>query len=1491
MKPVKLICFISLMLCAINAFGAEGETILFKEDFGGNSLNDPPYGSPPLPDGVIDGLLYSSHLWDMKKNGYSIRKEAIKRATYQGNHTYNGWYAEFGDHTHEGDLTRGNFLQIDLDYKEATFYNVKVDDLCEHTDLVFSFWGHPVNASVNAPVTLTIEDENGNVLNSEKFYINCKEYKWQYFSMPFTVPEGQTSIVYRVFSGAGGNGGDFALDDIEIKLKTPPVEVNMPDDSLCMGSNFTIKAKFDNSNSSYIEPVTYTWYKNTTKDYTKNWEKVGKGPTLSFENLSEVEAGYYKVQVSSAGVESNFSLCESASDIVPILVKRCDIDTTLYDTICYGETYEFAGQTLSETGIYTDTLVNHLGGDSVISLELTVLDEILPTVLKKRICEGESYTYESSSLTKAGEYEFKFTSEAGCDSIVILSLDVADVVTKTIEETICEGESYKFGTQVLTTPGTYKETFTSVAGCDSIVTLTLKVAEVSYKDIEETICEGTAYKFGTQVLTTSGIYKETFTSAAGCDSIVTLTLKVAEVRYKDVEETICEGTAYKFGTQVLTTSGIYKETFTSAAGCDSIVTLTLKVVDVATKNIEETICEGTAYKFGTQVLTTSGIYKETFTNAAGCDSIVTLTLKVAEVSYKDIEETICEGASYKFGTQVLTTPGVYKETFTNAAGCDSIVTLTLKVAEVSYKDIEETICEGSAYKFGTQVLTTPGVYKETFTNTAGCDSIVTLTLKVAEVSYKDIEETICEGIAYKFGTQVLTTSGIYKETFTNAAGCDSIVTLTLKVAEVSYKDIEETICEGTNYKFGTQTLSSSGIYKETFTSVDGCDSIVTLTLKVADVYNKTIEEFICEGDSYKFGTQTLSSSGTYKETFTSVDGCDSIVTLTLKVGEISRVAVKEAICEGQSFVFGTQTLTSTGEYVETFTNVAGCDSIVTLTLNVAKNSATAIEETICEGESYTLGEKTYSTAGTYEETFTNAAGCDSVVTLTLKVAEVNKVAIEETICQGGSYTFGKKTYATAGTYVETFTNVAGCDSIVTLTLKVAPKSTNAIEETICEGESFVFGTQTLSSAGKYKETFTNAAGCDSVVTLTLKLAKISRTAIKETICEGQTFVFGTQTLNAAGEYVETFTNVAGCDSIVTLTLNVAKHSTNAIEETICEGESYKFGSKTYNAAGTYEEVFTNAAGCDSIVTLTLKMAKIDYVTVEETICEGDYYRFGKKRLNAAGEYVETFKNILGCDSVVTLVLKVTDKVYSNIEETICRGDVYVFGDRTLKNPGQYKATFTSSTGCDSIVTLDLKVTESSKSTIREMICEGETYEFGSQTLTETGKYEETYVSANGCDSVVTLYLTVVKPHIVEFNDTIKEGAIYKRNGFYIDSYEVGENVFTHEGVNRYGCDSIVTLNLFVIEKVVRPDVIPAKFMTPNGDGIRDTWEIENLSYYSKYTVKIFNRWGKLLVTYTNEYPGWDGYYLGHPQPSTDYWFEIDLEETDTQKVGSFTLLR
>lgn len=258
-----LFAFHVLSVFAADLICSEG-TVLFREDFGGNSVSDPPLG-PELPAGAVS-LHFSEHQWSKLKNGYDIRKEAIKRAGNGTNHVYSGWYADFGDHTHENDLTRGYFMVIDLDRINATFYNTKVTNLCENTNLTFSFWGRSLNASADAPVSITIEDTRGNVLAKKEFILSSKVYAWTQFSLPFSVPEGETSVIYRVYSGDGtGNGGDLALDDIEVRLCKAPVEVNKPDDKLCLGSDFTLKATFDNTDLSYVEPLTYTWYKNNEK--------------------------------------------------------------------------------------------------------------------------------------------------------------------------------------------------------------------------------------------------------------------------------------------------------------------------------------------------------------------------------------------------------------------------------------------------------------------------------------------------------------------------------------------------------------------------------------------------------------------------------------------------------------------------------------------------------------------------------------------------------------------------------------------------------------------------------------------------------------------------------------------------------------------------------------------------------------------------------------------------------------------------------------------------------------------------------------------------------------------------------------------------------------------------------------------------------------------------------------------------------------------------
>ena len=79
----------------------------------------------------------------------------------------------------------------------------------------------------------------------------------------------------------------------------------------------------------------------------------------------------------------------------------------------------------------------------------------------------------------------------------------------------------------------------------------------------------------------------------------------------------------------------------------------------------------------------------------------------------------------------------------------------------------------------------------------------------------------------------------------------------------------------------TQTLTAAGSYTELFTSVDGCDSTVVLTLTVNPLYNETDAVAICDGDSYTFGTQTLTAAGTYTEVFPSMAGCDSTVVAVL----------------------------------------------------------------------------------------------------------------------------------------------------------------------------------------------------------------------------------------------------------------------------------------------------------------------------------------------------------------------------------------------------------------------------------------------------------------------------------------------------------------------------------------------------------------------------------------------------------------------------------
>jgi gliding motility-associated-like protein len=147
------------------------------------------------------------------------------------------------------------------------------------------------------------------------------------------------------------------------------------------------------------------------------------------------------------------------------------------------------------------------------------------------------------------------------------------------------------------------------------------------------------------------------------------------------------------------------------------------------------------------------------------------------------------------------------------------------------------------------------------------------------------------------------------------------------------------------YTVTTSLASSPGI----------CPTTDQINVTVYPQFNTSLNISICDGDTYAFNGQNLTTSGTYQASLLSVNGCDSIVNLILNVNPLSNVIIDTSICQGTSFTIGGQNLVNSGQYTFTFQNQNGCDSVVVLNLNVFQlPSITSTSATVCSGETAIL---------------------------------------------------------------------------------------------------------------------------------------------------------------------------------------------------------------------------------------------------------------------------------------------------------------------------------------------------------------------------------------------------------------------------------------------------------------------------------------------------------------------------------------------------------
>ncbi|MFN8283151.1 MAG: Ig-like domain-containing protein [Chitinophagales bacterium] len=1275
-----------------------------------------------------------------------------------------------------------------------------------------------------------------------------------------------TSVTNQIITLAAANGCDSIITVNVVVLNSDTVVTNR---TICQGGVVDIGGHLYNTAGTH-----YIAFQNAQCSGTVQLNLTVNGPSTSTETRTICDGEVVTVagQVfSTAGTftvtTANSLGCDSI--ITLTVVVNPNSNTTIDSTICVGSSVTIGGQTFASTGNYSVALQNTAGCDSTVSLNLIVIASGDTTDVTRTICEGDSTTVGGQTFTTAGTYYINSTNP-NCTNVTALTVVVNAISRTTVDKSICVGQAVTVGGQTFTTSGTYTVTLQNSTGCDSIVTLNLNVTQggdyteldtticfgnsVTYAGqtfsktgryqiiypngdcrdtillvltvnpvynitIDSTICEGNTVTVGGNAYGLTGNYQVRLTSASGCDSIVNLNLTVNPIKRTNVDAVICLGQSVTVGGQIYTTSQTGTIiTLTTTKGCDSIITLNLTVLNNDTIVTNRTICDGDFTTVGNQDFYSEGTYYIPFQNGQ-CTGTVQLNLTVNPNTASILNQEICQGDVFVIAGRVYATEGTYTLAVPNSLGCDSIITLNLTVNPKVTTTIDSSICRGDSVVIGSKAYKTTGTFTTLLQTSKGCDSTVVLNLIVLDNGDTTrLTRTICDNDSVVVNGQTYTTAGVYYIDVANA-NCTNIIELTVVVKPTSSTVLDKNICEGESIVVGGQTFNTTGTYVVTLQNSTGCDSIVTLNLNVYDGGGKTqLDTAICEGSAVTYAGQTFSKTGTYQIVYPN-GVCRDTILLNLTVHPTQETTIDETICEGQTYTIGGNSYGLTGFYTATLTSATGCDSIVHVNLTVNPVKRTNVDAVICQGESVNVGGQVITTSVTNQIiTLAAANGCDSIITVNVVVLNSDTVVTNRTICQGGVVDIGGHLYNTAGTHYIAFQN-AQCSGTVQLNLTVNGPSTSTETRTICDGEVVTVAGQVFSTAGTFTVTTANSLGCDSIITLTVNVAPESPVTIDSTVCLGRTVIIGGQVFGSTGTYTINLQNAAGCDSTVTLNLVVltSNGDTTKVTRTICEGDSTTVSGQTFTTAGTYY-VSSTTAGCTNLTEVTVVVNAISRTTVDKSICIGQAVTVGGQTFTTSGTYTVTLQNSTGCDSIVTLNLNVTQGGdHTEVDSTICFGGSVTYAGQTFSTTGRYQIIYPNG-DCRDTILLVLTVNPVYNITIDSTICEGNTVTIGSNAYGLTGNYQVRLTSASGCDSIVNLNLTVNPIKRTNVDAVICLGQSVTVGGQIYTTSQTGTIITL---TTTKGCDSIITLNLTVLnnDTIVSNRTICEGDFTQVGDSI------------------------------------------------------------------------
>ncbi|MCB0568829.1 MAG: gliding motility-associated C-terminal domain-containing protein [Phaeodactylibacter sp.] len=1197
---------------------------------------------------------------------------------------------------------------------ETNTITVTASNICgEVTQLV------PITVTPLPVLSVLLGDQiicQGELADLEVYVENATSFSWSNGppTPAITVSPAQTTV----YTATASNQCLTLQEDIVVEvLPLPSLDVIQGGQDICLGESATLDVFAENADFLSWNIGSNNAQITVTPNQTTQYIATAGNICGSVNETITVEVLPPPVLTVLQGSQS---ICQGQSATLSVDVQN--EDNLSWNT---GSNNPSITVSPAQDQSFTVTASNTCGQVDT-TLEVIITPPPSFTVLQgeQDICEGDSLTlaidpeFASQVLWSGGSTDTSITVSPtqnttydvlvsnGCGqadtafNIGVSPLPVLNILDGS--QDICAGQSATLNVEpfnedalswstgatdtTLTVSPAQTETYVAVAsntcGQDS-AQITITVNPTFEAPLSLEACPGATVTYAGQVLAPGDSQSFTFSSLAGCDSVVNVNVLELPDFENDLSLQACTGSTAMYNGMQLPPGTMQSFVFTAANGCDSTVNVTVQEVNIIQESLALQTCPGTTIDYSGTPLAPGDSQDFTFVGQSGCDSIVTVTVAALPVFETSLTLEACTGTTVDYNGTALQPGDSQSFVFTAANGCDSTVNVSVMELPAFDTNLSFDACSGSSIDYNGNAITAGDSQSFVFPASNGCDSTVNVSVLELPTFETSLTLEACSGTAVDYNGAALLPGDSQPFLYTAANGCDSTVNVSVMELPVFESELSLEACSGTTATYAGVALSPGDSQSFVFPATNGCDSTVNVSVLELPTFETSLTLEACSGTAVDYNGTSLLPGDSQPFLYTAANGCDSTVNVSVMELPTYEQDLNLQACTGFTVNYNGMTLNPGDAQSFTFSTQNGCDSVVNVTVTEVNVLEENLEFDACPGNTVSYNGATLSPGDIQDFTFTSQSGCDSIVTVSVIELPTYSSNLTLEACTGTSTMYNSVVLFPGDTQPFILVAANGCDSVVNVTVQELETFEQGLQLEACPGASVTYAGESLGPGDNQIFTLAAQNGCDSVVNVSVLELPTFEQDLALQACVGTTISYNGTVLAPGDNQSFILTAANGCDSTVNVSVTGVDIFETSLELSACSGTSATYNGALLPAGSTQDFTFTSQIGCDSIVTVNvLELPVYDMALTLET-CEGTTLNYNGAVLAPGMVQSFTLATQEGCDSTVTVGVIAVDTIATFEQRSICSGDsTQIFGQYETA-PGLYAATGLSYNGCDS----------------------------------------------------------------------------------------------------------------------------------------------------------------------------------------------------------------